>query len=167
MDSVVVAAARGSGDLDAARALLVAYYLLPDAWQGQGQTPVEHSLPDVLRAEADSLPGRFAPPKGEVLLARVDGRPVGVVLLGETLIAGTCEFKRLHVVESARGRGVARTLVTACLELASATGYQRVDLEVLPWRTPALRLYQSMGFTSVEAPAKNPYGLHYLRRELA
>lgn len=166
VDTFAAAPARGRADLLASRSLLVGYYLLPDAWQGERSVPVESELPRVLREEADGLPGRFAPPAGEVLLARGDHAPIGVLLLGPTATADTCELKRLRVVERARGRGVARALVTQALDLATAAGYRTVAVDVLPWRTAAIRLYEDIGFSHLDEPAINPHRLRYMRLDL-
>ena len=47
---------------------------------------------------------------------------------------------------SARGRGVGRALVTACLDRARALGLTEAVLCSLPDMTPAHRLYESFGF---------------------
>ncbi len=46
-----------------------------------------------------------------------------------------------------RGRGIARQLVNACIELARAAGKQRLTLDTAPVMVAAQRLYTSMGFT--------------------
>ena len=49
----------------------------------------------------------FTPPHGECLLARLDGAPVGVVML-KPYSPGVCELNRMYVADAARGRGVGR-----------------------------------------------------------
>ena len=48
-----------------------------------------------------------------------------------------------------RGRGLGRTLMTKMMCAAAARGAERMTLEVRPSNTPALRLYESLGFTAV------------------
>jgi ribosomal protein S18 acetylase RimI-like enzyme len=45
-----------------------------------------------------------------------------------------------------RGRGIGRRLIGATLQRASEKGLERVDLEVFASNTPAIRLYESLGF---------------------
>jgi ribosomal protein S18 acetylase RimI-like enzyme len=56
------------------------------------------------------------------------------------------ELRTLSVDPAARGRGVGRTLVAACLDLARSTGLDEVVLCSLAEMVPAHRLYRSMGF---------------------
>ncbi len=56
------------------------------------------------------------------------------------------EFRTLSVDPGARGRGVGRALVEACLERARAAGLTEVLLCSLTEMTTAHRLYRSMGF---------------------
>ncbi len=60
----------------------------------------------------------------------------------------------LHILNIAteperKRRGVARTLMSECLERARRAGASLATLEVRRTNTPALRLYQSLGFRSV------------------
>jgi ribosomal protein S18 acetylase RimI-like enzyme len=59
-------------------------------------------------------------------------------------------IRLLAVHPSARGRGLARSLVTACIERARQAGLSFVGLHTAPFMTGATALYESMGF--VRAP---------------
>jgi len=54
----------------------------------------------------------------------------------------------LGVAPSYRGRGIARRLVVACIDVARARGKRRLTLETAPVMTAAQQLYTSMGFAS-------------------
>lgn len=56
------------------------------------------------------------------------------------------EFRTLSVAPEARGRGVGRALVAACLDRAHDLGLTEVVMCSLPDMRPAHRLYQSFGF---------------------
>ena len=109
--------------------------------------------PELLRSHyfpEGTLPGAFAPPDGCLLLARLDGRPVG--LLGyDRVDATSCEMKRLYVRSYARGEGVARALLLRLLEEAKAAGYVEMRLETRAFMLEAIALYFSLGFLDCAA----------------
>jgi putative acetyltransferase len=103
-------------------------------------------------AELAGLPGKYAPPSGDLLIARVDGEPRGCVAL-RTLDRNTLEMKRLYVRPATRGMGVGKRLVEAAISFARHHGYTELRLDTLATMASAQALYRSLGF--VEIP---PYG---------
>ena len=85
------------------------------------------------------------PPEGECLLARLDGKPVGIVTL-KRRTATEAEMNRMFVLEAARGRGIARALATNIIARALTLGYRAVLLNALDRLTAAIALYRSLGF---------------------
>src|SRR5688500_2089976 len=59
--------------------------------------------------ELETLPGKYGPPKGVLLLGTVGGQPVGCVAL-RSLEDGSCEMKRLYVRAAYRGHAYGREL---------------------------------------------------------
>ncbi|MFV0300187.1 MAG: GNAT family N-acetyltransferase [Paracoccus sp. (in: a-proteobacteria)] len=118
-------------------------------------------------AELATLPGRYAPPGGALLLLRdADGRAVGCVAM-RALADGACEMKRLYLDGAARGSGQGRALADAIVARARAAGYRRMVLDTLDHMGAALRLYDRMGFHGVEAYYHNPLpGAVYLGLDL-
>jgi putative acetyltransferase len=105
--------------------------------------------------ERAGLPGEYAPPTGELLVAYVDGRPVGCAAL-RSLDHGTMELKRVFVRAEARKMGVGRRLTTRSVELATQRGAQRVVLDTLPGMKAAIALYQELGFRPIPPYWPNP-----------
>lgn len=95
--------------------------------------------------EAEGLPGEYAPPRGALLLALMDGRPAGCAAL-RPLNQEICELKRVYVRSEARGHGVGRGLVEALIRTARSIGYRQMRLDSIPTLKPALGLYRSLGF---------------------
>src|SRR5687767_2566265 len=60
--------------------------------------------------ELASLPGKYAPPDGKLLLAYVDDELGGCIALRK-LEEGICEMKRLFLRENARGHRLGNTLI--------------------------------------------------------
>ena len=116
-------------------------------------------------AEMANLPGDYAPPKGEMLLARdTDGTVVGCVAVRP--VAGApelCEMKRLYVRAAARGKGLGRHLALAAMTQARHLGYRRICLDTLPTMLEAQALYLSLGFAQVGVSASEPQVLLFER----
>lgn len=107
------------------------------------------------QAELESLPGAYAPPRGRLLLAWVDGEVAGCGAL-RPLGGDAAEMKRMWVRPAFRGRGLGRAVAEALLQAARAEGYARVRLDTLPVMTEARALYRSLGFVQVPPYNDNP-----------
>ena len=106
--------------------------------------------------ELAELPGRYAPPAGRLLLARVAGEAVGAVGL-RPLEPGICVMTRLWVEPGFGGRGIGRALAEAVVAAARTIGYERMRLDTIPARMPAAQhLYRSLGFAPIPPYYHNP-----------
>jgi GNAT superfamily N-acetyltransferase len=108
----------------------------------------QHKGTELVLADAAGLPGPYAPPRGRLYLARLEGVPAGCVAL-HPLDATTGEVKRMFVHDAARRRGVARALMVRLLDDARALGYLRLRLGTLDEMTAAQQLYRSLGFREI------------------
>jgi len=120
-------------------------------------------------AELRDLPGKYAPPAGELLLAHsADGNVLGCVALRPLDGIAVCEMKRLYVRPAARGLGAGRALVSAIIRSAQEIGYAEMRLDTLPMMVEAFALYQRVGFVEIPAYYHNPIpGTRYLGKRLA
>jgi putative acetyltransferase len=117
-------------------------------------------------AELEELPGRYAPPEGRLALAIMSGEAVGCIALRK-LDGDSCEMKRLFVRPSARGSGVAVTLIKWLFSEARSHGYSRVLADTLPTMHAALCLYERFGFKRIDSYSPNPTpGAIYLEKNL-
>lgn len=107
--------------------------------------------------ELSGLPGKYAPPKGALFLARdPDGTVLGCVGLRPFGNDGSCEMKRLYVLPAGRGRGVGAALVAIVLEAARQAEYHTMLLDTLPSMTGAIKLYEAAGFEKIPAYYNTP-----------
>jgi GNAT superfamily N-acetyltransferase len=120
-------------------------------------------------AELAAMPGKYAPPAGELLLARRrDGIPAGCVGLRPVDAEGCCEMKRLYVSPEGRGSGLGRRLVEAVVAEAERIGYREMRLDTLPFMAEAIALYRKSGFSPMEPYYDSPViGTIFMRRSLA
>lgn len=107
--------------------------------------------------ELAALPGYYAPPRGRLLLALVDGAPVGCVAL-RPHDDKTGEMKRLFVQPAHQGRGLGRQLVETVTAEARAIGYTSLRLDTLPSMPSAIRLYEALGFVRRPPYFDSPVG---------
>jgi len=102
------------------------------------------------KREFAHLASYYRPPHGKLLLARLDGDPVGVVGV-RRLDARRAEGKRLYVRPAARGHGIARLLVHELLAATRELGLASLYIETSPTRLPqAYEMCLRLGF--VETP---------------
>ena len=99
-------------------------------------------------AELDGLPGEFASPKGELLVAEDEGTIVGCVAL-RPLSDDTCEMKRMFVSADCHGKGVGVMLGQAIVQAAKDLGYRTMFLDTGPKQIEAQALYHKLGFHDV------------------
>ena len=121
-------------------------------------------------SELAALPGEYAAPRGQILLARVDGSIAGCCALrplDDSDYPNAAEMKRLFVRKAFRGFGLGRQLAEAMLDIARQAGYDHVLLDTLDDMESARALYVDLGFEPIEPYYHNPLpGAHYLKANL-
>lgn len=117
-------------------------------------------------SEFANLPGKYAAPKGCVLLADRNGEIDGCIALREVSTA-ICEMKRLYVRPSARGSNLGHKLVERLIAEARGAGYREMRLDVQEKSVSARRLYAAFGFVPAEPISFNPVpGASFLGRHV-
>jgi GNAT superfamily N-acetyltransferase len=90
-----------------------------------------------------------AAPEAEVIIAEVNGTPVGFALFFHNystfLGRRGLYLEDLFVLEEWRGRGVGRALLVWLARLALDRGCGRFEWSVLDWNSPAIRFYRDLG----------------------
>lgn len=104
---------------------------------------------EYMRTDAERMPGPYVPPRGGLWLAVHDDTGVGCVAL-RPLDDDTAEVKRMYVAETWRGHGVGRALMETLVAAARERGYRTLRLGTLDDMKVAQRLYESLGFRSIE-----------------
>lgn len=110
----------------------------------------EKLLHEVVATEATLHATLFgARPAAEVVIAEVDGAPVGFALFFTSystfLAKPGLYLEDLFVRSAARGRGVGLALMRHLAQLCIARDYGRFEWSVLDWNEPALRFYARLG----------------------
>jgi len=142
-----IAPARSATELTSAAALFHAY---------AASLPIDLA-PQGFQQELDSLPGLYAPPGGELLLAKRGDHVLGCIALKPLAPPRIAEFKRLYVRPQARGLGVGKALVAAAIAAAETLGYGEVKLDTLSHLKEAIALYKGYGFAPIPLYGNHPY----------
>src|SRR4051794_33471383 len=96
--------------------------------------------------ELADLPGKYAPPRGALLLAMRGDHPGGCIAL-RPLDADICEMKRLFVRPAAQGHRLGKRLVNSIIAEARRLNYSAMRLDTLPGKMDiAIDLYRRAGF---------------------
>lgn len=108
--------------------------------------------------ELEALPGKYAPPHGELWIARNEAQtPLGIIAVKPLDQSRVCEMKRLWVEPAAQGTGLGRALAETSIAFALRAGYQTMKLDTLGSRMhAAVALYRKLGFVETEAYVHNP-----------
>lgn len=129
-----------------------------------------------INAELDGLPGEYVPPRGALFVAveatesadGADGGPRYLAMIAmRPLDAATAEMKRLYVRPDARGRGLARQLISRLCDEARRLNYSEIRLDTLPHMGEAQALYETYGFVDIEPYYETPIaGTRFMSKKI-
>ena len=110
----------------------------------------EHLLHEVVADEAQVRASLFGVrPAAEVLLAELDGTPVGFALFFQSystfLGKPGLYLEDLFVQPAARGQGIGLALMSALARITTQRNYGRFEWSVLAWNQPSIEFYASLG----------------------
>jgi putative acetyltransferase len=108
--------------------------------------------------ELKTLPGKYAPPSGRLLLACSDEKLAGCIALRQHKDESVCEMKRLFVRDGFRGERIGLRLIERVIHEAREFGYSKMLLDTHPEKMgKAVELYRSHGFVEVPPYYENPH----------
>jgi GNAT superfamily N-acetyltransferase len=108
--------------------------------------PAESPPPTVTEL-CDVWTARLADPTAAVLMARVDGRPVGSVLTRADAQCPGGELAALHVLPAEWGQRIGSELHNAALAELAKAGHETAWLWVIAANERARRMYERRGWT--------------------
>jgi GNAT superfamily N-acetyltransferase len=139
-----------AAEIEAARALMRAFV----AWHRERHVEDlalinEYFDQAALEEELDSLPGKYTPPDGQLLLACYDDQPAGCVAL-RRIDSQACEMKRMFLYPHFHGKRIGRTLGEAIIRDARTAGYEIMRLDTSWRQREAQALYVKLGFQRID-----------------
>jgi GNAT superfamily N-acetyltransferase len=144
--------AESPADIEAVRGLMREFNRWAMAEIAESDNP---SIFAEFETELAGLPGRYGPPTGCLVLARLNGDPAGCVAF-YAHDGSTVEIKRMFVPPRARGHGVGGQMLELLLAQARAGGYRRALLSSHHSMHAAHAIYHRAGFRDVPASADFP-----------
>jgi putative acetyltransferase len=108
--------------------------------------------------ELASLPGKYAPPDGQLFLGCLDDKPVGCVAL-RRIDRQVCEMKRMFLYPQYHGKGIGRRLGEAIIRDARDSGYAIMRLDTSWRQQEAQALYSKLGFQRIDPYYDTPPSL--------
>lgn len=141
---------------DLARMCLAAYY-----------AELARRFEEGFDADADKTfdPSELTPPKGWLVVARLDSAVVGCGAL-KILEPGIGEIKRVWTADAARGQGVARGMMDYLEALAVDAGVTLLRLDTNRALTEARGMYLRRGYVEIPPYNDNSYADHWFEKRL-
>ncbi len=141
----------------------------PGATLAQGMRDEIALIYDGLRLDGPDMPKagpeELSPPGGTFIVGYDDATTVCCGGL-KRLPDGACEIKKMFVVPSARGRGIARELLVELERRARELGYTVARLDTGPRQPRAQLMYERAGYVAIENFNANPVASFFGEKQL-
>jgi DNA-binding MarR family transcriptional regulator/GNAT superfamily N-acetyltransferase len=138
------------GDLGMVTARQAILYAEEYGWNGDYEALVARILADFHQS--------FDPDRDAAWIAEMDGRMAGSIFLVHGDEPDVGKLRLLYVERDARGTGVGKMLVAACIDRARAVGYKRLDLWTNSVLSAARAIYERAGFVLVDETPHHSFG---------
>ncbi|MDQ6481464.1 GNAT family N-acetyltransferase [Dyadobacter sp. LHD-138] len=108
-------------------------------------------------ASTDHLSELFTVANSVYFVAIQDGKVLGGAGIFPTdgLPEDTLELVKMYLLPEARGQGLGKTLILKCIEEARNKGFKRIYLETMAALEKAVKAYEKLGFSLLDAPLGN------------
>lgn len=100
----------------------------------------------------------FDPAREDCWIAEHNGLVAGSIFLTQSEDPAIAKLRLLYVEPSARGLGIGKSLVTACIERARTLGYRELKLWTNDILAAARHIYQTVGFVLVDEAPHHLFG---------
>lgn len=136
--------------------------LIKEYYQRLGRDLSFQNIDDELKNPAK----KYTPPEGEILVAIIDNKVVGMVAY-HRLTDTCCEMKRLYVKPECRGMKLGEKLIQNIISNSVKAGYKEMVLDTIKPLKSAIHLYKKFGFVECKPYYNNPMDdVIYLKKTL-
>lgn len=138
------------GDLGQVIARQAILYANEYGWNSEYEALVARILADFDQA--------YDPVREAAWIADIDGRMAGSIFLVRGEMPEVGRLRLLYVEPAARGAGVGKLLVAACIARAREVGYARLDLWTNSVLDAARHIYEQAGFRLIDEAPHRSFG---------
>ena len=102
----------------------------------------------------DHLSDSFEAPRHAYFVAVLDKKVIGGggIFPTKGLPEDICELVKMYLLPEARGRGIGKRIIHACITEALSMGYQKIYLETMDELSQAVQVYEKLGFKKLSEP---------------
>ncbi|WP_025740001.1 GNAT family N-acetyltransferase [Aquimarina pacifica] len=109
-------------------------------------------------ASLDTMYESYNKPRTQYYVVEKDTKifgGAGIALLEGQNSSDICELQKMYFLSEIRGLGIGYKMINKCLDYAKEQNYKQCYLETMPYMQDARKLYNKVGFTSLETSMGN------------